>query len=131
MTFSESDFSGIKFVPAHMARSLLPVAQDAPGLPSDIPPELVKAMLRGAVDAIKLDGSEDCTKAELTALLMDLTDALYLDDAEECVMRIVGRPDLLEAAEGIRGYRTFAHKQERFAMVSAEVARREINQILK
>ena len=67
------------------------IPQHAPGLPSDRPPELVKAMLRGAVDAIKLDGSEDCTKAELTALLMELTDALYLDDAEACVMQIAGR----------------------------------------
>lgn len=97
---------------------------------ADLHLALVKAMLCGAVDAVELDGTEDCTKKELKSLLMDLTDALYLDDAAEGVRRIVDSPDLLTAVEGIRGYKAFAHKSERLAMVSAEVARRQIDQIL-
>ena len=97
----------------------------------NLPLELVKVLLNGAVDALKLDGTEDCTRAELRQLLMELAEALYLDDDEECVMRIVGRPDLLTAVEGIRGYKAFAHKRERLAMVDAEVARREISRLLQ
>ena len=95
-----------------------------------LPVEIVRAMLSDAVAAVEMDGTEDCTRVELKTLCMDLAGALYLESDEECVARIVGRPDLLTAVEAIRGSKIFSYKRERLAMVSAEIARREIEATL-
>ena len=60
---------------------------------------------------------------------MELIDALWLESDEESVARIVGRPDLLKAAQEVNGCIIFAHKGERLAMVSAELARLEIDKL--
>ena len=96
----------------------------------DLPIELVMAMLNGAVDALELDGTEDCTKGELKQLFRDLAEVLYLEDAGECVRVIMTIPALRMSVEGLLGSKVFVHKAERLAMVSAEIARREIDQML-